>query len=920
MLSPFSLLRTKSGWKGREGFRYIPFEKGRDTWQLPRVRDDRADVVFLDGTAIARCSPKPMISLMRAHQRSQSLSRNSIEESQPCWANRGLASRELPPCSKVIKGKPIRPAVRLVLAATLALAASIRVSAQPGLTGARVVGYGVRHLEFALPGPFALDVLEITLPNPSVHVETFRPNGLMTTSGQAAANDREGHRVIGAVNGDLFSTGGIPVGNQVANGTFVHGVVSTRSHFLTDDRHRPMIERISFVGSARAFSGGGFSVSGVNVDRVGEALVFYTSYSGAATSTTDGVEAAVEFPGTAVSGGDTLRVRVTSVASGGATAIPVNGGVLSAGAGAPATFLSSFGMGDTLSLYLGFDPPLRHIEQAIAGAGRILLAGRNVTDSMAHLEGLTTSFTDVRNPRTFVGFNGDTTKLYICTVDGRQTSSLGMTFDEMASFLFSLGVTDAFNLDGGGSSTMVVRGETVNSPSDPGGEREVANTIQLISTAPEGTLANLAIQPRRREAYQGEKVLFVAAGTNEYCDPTPLPSNLSWEVDGRLGEVTADGLFTAGDADDSGWVRVSWGAARDSARVVVHTLTAIAPRSPAYVMVMGDAFSMRVLGTTSTGTTVVLVDSQMTFTAGSPIISVDEGGLVRATGVGTAGLDIRYGGLSSQALFDCTGNDTTVNADSLGRLDDWSITRVNTDEQEAGIAIAPDPVSPRKVLLIDHSHLPGPKGVDFTTLLPLAGEPDSTALRVYGSGNADTIRIVVTDRNGARFSLVSDTVVNWLNAWSDVGFRISSAVSQGPIVLSYPVAISQMQVRFGMAGGPGGFVQGLLYLADIRVHYSHRASTGVAGRTYPGRVRLLQNFPNPFNPTTVVSYQLPAVSEVRLCVYDLLGREVRVLVNERKPAGDHTVRFDGSGLASGVYLYRLTAGSFVETREMVLLR
>jgi hypothetical protein len=84
--------------------------------------------------------------------------------------------------------------------------------------------------------------------------------------------------------------------------------------------------------------------------------------------------------------------------------------------------------------------------------------------------------------------------------------------------------------------------------------------------------------------------------------------------------------------------------------------------------------------------------------------------------------------------------------------------------------------------------------------------------------------------------------------------------------------------------------------------------------------KLVQNFPNPFNPTTVVGYQLPVVSRVRLVVYDLLGREVAVLVNERKPAGNYTVAFNASELASGVYLCRLTAGSFVQIRRMLLLR
>jgi hypothetical protein len=80
-----------------------------------------------------------------------------------------------------------------------------------------------------------------------------------------------------------------------------------------------------------------------------------------------------------------------------------------------------------------------------------------------------------------------------------------------------------------------------------------------------------------------------------------------------------------------------------------------------------------------------------------------------------------------------------------------------------------------------------------------------------------------------------------------------------------------------------------------------------------------QNYPNPFSSSTTIKYELPKSSEVRLSVYDLLGREVSVLVNERRNAGVYEVRFDASGLSSGVYFYRLQAGTFVETRKLLLL-
>jgi hypothetical protein len=102
-------------------------------------------------------------------------------------------------------------------------------------------------------------------------------------------------------------------------------------------------------------------------------------------------------------------------------------------------------------------------------------------------------------------------------------------------------------------------------------------------------------------------------------------------------------------------------------------------------------------------------------------------------------------------------------------------------------------------------------------------------------------------------------------------------------------------------------------------------------RTLPTVSMLQQNYPNPFNPTTRIRYTVARVvapsgvegrfsSDVKLAVYDLLGREVAVLVDEKKAPGTYDVQCDGSELASGVYFYRLTADGFVSTRRMLLLR
>jgi photosystem II stability/assembly factor-like uncharacterized protein len=88
----------------------------------------------------------------------------------------------------------------------------------------------------------------------------------------------------------------------------------------------------------------------------------------------------------------------------------------------------------------------------------------------------------------------------------------------------------------------------------------------------------------------------------------------------------------------------------------------------------------------------------------------------------------------------------------------------------------------------------------------------------------------------------------------------------------------------------------------------------------PNEFSLQQNYPNPFNPSATVRYELPKASMVRLSVYDILGREVAVLVDEMKNAGTYVVRFDGSNLASGVYFYRIQAGGFTKARRLLLLK
>jgi|GEM_PF-914867 len=120
-----------------------------------------------------------------------------------------------------------------------------------------------------------------------------------------------------------------------------------------------------------------------------------------------------------------------------------------------------------------------------------------------------------------------------------------------------------------------------------------------------------------------------------------------------------------------------------------------------------------------------------------------------------------------------------------------------------------------------------------------------------------------------------------------------------------------------------------LNLSEIQqaLETSVTGTVGISGNSgnLINEYSLSQNYPNPFNPSTIISYSIPndvksETSNVKLIVYNVIGKEVKVLVNEQKNAGSYNVKFDGSNLSSGIYIYKLSTGNFSETKRMMLIK
>ena len=156
-------------------------------------------------------------------------------------------------------------------------------------------------------------------------------------------------------------------------------------------------------------------------------------------------------------------------------------------------------------------------------------------------------------------------------------------------------------------------------------------------------------------------------------------------------------------------------------------------------------------------------------------------------------------------------------------------------------------------------------------------------------------------------------------AYAQIGeFKITATDGAANDWFGFSVSISGDYAIVGAwRDDDNGFGSGSAYL-----YSGFAAAVGVESEIagLPAEFELSQNYPNPFNPETVIEFALPQSGDVSLVVYNIRGEEVARLLSGTVPAGNHRVIWDASSLASGIYIYRLRAGDYIETRKMVLLK
>lgn len=339
-----------------------------------------------------------------------------------------------------------------------------------------------------------INVLKVNLSQGRYYLSSVKAKNLLNerekTSDISKALSDSGYQVIAALNADFFEQDGEVISNMISGGKFVKAVKFTDSPFntfvnsqlaITYD-NKLLLEQFVFSGNVFFPDGTIEEIRRINSKADSNSITIYNSFQGNCTPVVPekwAVSEVLLIP--AGQSADTTFFTIgDSLKQAGHTQIPNDGFIISAN-NKYAYYLSrECEIGDTIKLLLKLNPNFTNIRSLTGGWPQLVKDGKSLIKSNLNIEGVIQRFSENRHPRTGVGFSKDSTTVYFITVDGRQQMSRGMSLLEFADLMIDEGIYQGLNLDGGGSTTMIINNKVVNSPSDNTGERAVGNCLVLI--------------------------------------------------------------------------------------------------------------------------------------------------------------------------------------------------------------------------------------------------------------------------------------------------------------------------------------------------------------------------------------------------------------------------------------------------------
>lgn len=680
-------------------------------------------------------------------------------------------------------------------------------------------------------------ILDINLNQPNVKVEAGIPNPintLSTVSARTQANTYEQHRVVGGINASFFHTDTkLPaylvawkedVGTLGVISTGFDEYMSVPTAFGINSNGTAQIDRFEYDSSFEV-NGQSAKINSINKERGGSEVIVYTptyrttstrtnSYGMeiVVTNTSVGLDEGVYF-GKSISG--TVH-SVTSYGKGNSD-IPRDGYVISIQGGEQAAKFSHVKPGQEIKLNINVENKWKNSEFMLA-SGPMLVKDGKVDMTISE----TSSRATTRAPRTAVAIDKSGKRVFFVTVDGRQTGySTGMTLKELAQYLVSIGADRAINLDGGGSTSMVVRRygnlypTTANSPSD-GRERAVSAILQVVSTAPDGQPTQFEFKKSQEGTLLKSQSINLEAlyALDENFHRIQVDSSkVVYSVEGNVGRI--EGNKFVATSEGNGYIVGKYGNAIKKVPISVTETPSKIEIAPSSLIVGPN---------TSTQLTVKAYDekgNQLVISPGIVKWSVTNGiGTITPEGIFSAGSQEMTGKVQA-AIYNSKGeaNITVGNkAVVLHTFDSISMWKGESAKSSTMLSLSSS-TEPHyhgtTALKVNYDFTGGESGIkaSYATLqnpIQLTGRPNYIGLWVYGDGNRHWLRGKLLDGSGKEHTInfTEEGKLDW-KGWRYVRATI-------PANISLPIKFTKFYIAESYPERQG---KGVMYFDKLQAEY-----------------------------------------------------------------------------------------------------
>lgn len=548
------------------------------------------------------------------------------------------------------------------------------------------VGPGVVFAKYDLPAmPLKVSVMTLDLTNPYIELEAWLGNsrsvGTETPAHVAQRMREQGRQVVGVTNGDFYRTAptdqvGVPTSGQITQGQ-VMVAPTARASFAIDDNHKPYIDRIDF--RATYVHAGQTTTIGKmnNPENTGEnRTILFTNAYGPVTYTCSSGKLVLLAPRDTpfawrYTGTEHCVVQQVIDATGTAITIPQGKAYLWM-QGTHVARATAMAVGDLVDIH--FSTTLRQlpgaevpIKEMVGGSDHLFLRDGQFLEDWAE-----------RHPRTCVGFSADSTRVFFVVIDGRWTESLGVTLKEAAGIFQALGAAHAVNLDGGGSSCMVVGDEVVNHPSD-GTVRAVGNGLVIFATSPpDDDIGMLHFEPRSYNLSRSAMLLFKVWGYNRYgvLKQRDVQGCRFW-CDPQLGHFDEQGTFFAADTLATGMIYAALADTVIASQRVTLVEADVALRCDSVVIDRCHPYAIELMGTSGYNTDRVDPRLMRWSVADPAVCSVDSQGVLQALADGRTEVYGTIGSVTDTLVVRVENPRDTVTTVENAPIepDTWTITQ-----------------------------------------------------------------------------------------------------------------------------------------------------------------------------------------------------------------------------------------------------